>query len=210
MSNKWAIDSNTIEQMSLGLDLAEVDLSESGWVSPEEARLRSTAARTALNLAAESSNPGWFEAYETLLAAKWPWRVACYIAWAASPKIARWPETQMKLATEVLGLTSDRQITTWRKRNPAIDDVIGMMQAAPLMEHRADVLRALAVSASDPDHRNNPDRKLFLEMTGDFVPHQRVDIRRENVDDLSQMSEEDLERMARLAVKRSDGEEESS
>lgn len=194
--NKWTVDDGMIEQMSLGLVLEEGERSESGLVSPEEARRISLAARAALNLVSESEHPGWFETYENLLAAKWPWRVACYIAWAASPKIGRWPETQAKLASEVLGLGSDRAITTWRKRNPAIDDVIGMLQAAPLMEHRADVLMALARSASNPDHKNNPDRKVFLEMTGDYQPRTKLDVRSQDVKDLSELSDEELSRLS--------------
>ena len=188
------------EQLRLGLDLDEVDRSQVGFVSPEEARRRSLSAYRALEMAGIDSTPGWMEQYQDLLTAGWPWRVACFIAWCASPKIGRWPKTQQELATEVLGLTSDRQIATWRKRNRSIDELITILQAAPLMAHRADVFEALAKSASDSDHRSNPDRKLFLEITGDYVPRQKVDLRRDSVDDLSQMSEAELEQLARLAV----------
>ncbi len=44
------------------------------------------------------------------------------------------------------------------------------MQAAPLLRHRRDILDALIVSATDPDPKSHPDRKLALEMLGDYKP----------------------------------------
>lgn len=192
-------DPQYFEQLALGLILEATERSEDGFVSPEEARRRSVTARQALHLAVEENPPTWFEQYQAMLTAGWPWRVSCYIAWAASPKGNRWPKTQEELAREILGLTSDRQIGTWRKKNPSIDEVIAILQAAPLMEKRADVFHALAASASDPDHRSNPDRKLFLELTGDYVPRTRVDLGRPtDLEDLSQVPEEELRKMANL------------
>lgn len=194
------------EQMGLGLDLTEGERSEDGYVTPEEARRRSLAARSALRATGfpidegESEAPEWFEQYGVLLDNGWPWRVACYIAWEASPRIRRWPKTQHELAIQVLGLTSARVIATWRKKNPNIDDVIATMQAAPLIEYRADVFSALAKAASDPDHRNNPDRKLFLEINGLYVPKSKVDLRRD-ADDLSQLSDAELDQMAGRLLK---------
>lgn len=187
-----------LEQLALNLDLDEPDRSQSGFVTPDEARRRSQAARHALELQGKVSGeaPEWFGQYQQLLNAGWPWRVACYIAWAASPKINRWPANQEDLARLVLGLTSDRQIGTWRKKNAAIDDVIATLQAAPLLEHRADAMLALAQSASNPDHRSNPDRKLFFEMTGDYVPHAKVDVEHSGHTDVSEMSDADLAKLA--------------
>lgn len=191
------------EQLALGLDLDPEGQDRAGFVSPEEAKRRSYSAKIALSLSPApqgGAEAAWMDQYSTLLEAGWPWRVACYIAWASSPRIGRWPETQDELAKQVLGLTSDRVIATWRKKNRAIDEVITILQAAPLMAHRADVFTALAKSASDPDHRSNPDRKLFLELTNDYIPRSKVDLRRDDVEDLSQLSEEELERLARLAT----------
>ena len=209
------------EQMGLALNLEEVDRGEEGYVSPDEAQRRSMAAKAALRLSAggqgddplqdgalsatlQGDEASWFEQYRMLLDNGWPWRVACYIAWEASPRIRRWPKTQHELATQVLGLTGARAIATWRKRNPNIDEVIATMQAAPLMEHRADILNALWQAASDKDHRNNPDRKLALEMMGDYVPKAKVDISRgSDLDDLATLSEEELKRMAMGSDRRS-------
>lgn len=202
-------DPEYFEQLALGLELPEEDRSERGFISPADMRLRSIAARDALKMAGVENMPEWFDQYGALLDAGWPWRVACYIAWSASPKINRWPKTQDELATQVLGLTSDRVIATWRKKNPAIDDLVTTLQAAPLMVYRADAYHALGLAASDPDHRNNPDRKLFFQMTGDFIPHAKVDLSRpDEVEDLSQMSDAELDLLAkRLLKQETDGEE---
>jgi hypothetical protein len=185
----------TMEQLALGLEIDEGERNETGYVSPDEARRRSMTAQAALHLSGEET-PAWFDQYQALMTAGWPWRVACYIAWAGSPRIGRWPKTQEDLATQVLGLTSARRIATWRQRNPAIDEMIAIVQAAPLMEHRADVLRALAISAADPDYRHHQDRKLFLEIDGTYTP--KVELKKSGeVEDLSQLSEEELARMER-------------
>ena len=88
----------------------------------------------------------------------------------------RWPETQAELAEKVLGLSSPRQISEWRKNDPRIDDAITMLQAAPLHEHRADIYKALVTVATDPDYKGHSDRKLALEMLGDYTPRSRMDI----------------------------------
>ena len=186
------------------------DISIEAGISPEEARLRSEMARKAFETEDPSLDPSpdsqerevlteWYEDYEELRAAGWPWRVAVFIAWSASPKKGRKPKTLILLAQNVLGLNSDRVIHTWRKKNPAIDETIGFMQAAPLMQHRRDFYTALAESAADPSYRNHPDRKLALEMTGDYTPRTQVDLKRPiDLDDLSQLSEEELAEIARL------------
>jgi hypothetical protein len=185
-------------QMALGLAIEEdPHPALSQWEreyppTPEEARLRSETAREAME---SGKSGGWMEDYFALRDAGWPWRVAVYIAWASSPRIGRKPESIRELAVDVLGLTGPRQIHHWRETNPAIDEVVATLQAAPLMEHRRDVFEALAKAASDPDHRNNPDRRLALEMTGDFVPRSKVEVARGDFDDLSNIPEDELDRM---------------
>lgn len=206
------IDPRMLRQLGLGLELEEPQ--PSTYVSPDEAARRNEAARQALEVVGQQGEvPEWMANYQRLLDLGWPWRVACYIAWAASPKRERWPKTQELLATEVLGLTSARQINTWREKNPAIDQVVAVMQAAPLLDHRADIYKALVEAASNSDHRNNPDRKLALEILGDYVPRQKVDVRRPGeVDDLSQLSDEELITLAgnvlRAGQNKPDGEAE--
>ena len=166
-------------------------------VSPEEAQRRSLAAQQALQ--SLDKLPPWYEEYQRLLEGSWPWRVAAYIAWAASPRGTRWPDTQDKLAAEVLGLTSDRQIATWRKRNPNIADMIAALQVAPMLEHRADVIQALIDSAKDPYYKSHQDRKLFLEITGDFVPAAKwlEEVQRSAGDGLKSKSDAELEKYIR-------------
>lgn len=192
-------------QLKFDLDLNEdQDVAVDQAITPEEARQISEAARTKIasgELGLKSSE--WFPEYLKLIEQGWPWRVACYIAWAASPKVNRKPSTLQDLATQVLGLASPRVIYTWRRRFPAIDNVIAMMQAAPLWEHRADVLKALADMASKEDYKAHNDRKLFLEMIGDYVPKSKLELGKSGKgSDLSELSDDDLASMV--------GEEEES
>jgi hypothetical protein len=159
--------SDEYTQLALGLELPEVELEG---VSVEEARLRSEAARGKF----ENAGFEWRAEYLELRNGGWPWRQAAYIAWAASPKGKRNPKTQDDLAQKVLGLTSDRAISTWRKRNPMIDEMVAMLQSAPLFEYRAEIYRALVANAIQPDYKTHNDRKLALEMLGDYIPASKL------------------------------------
>jgi hypothetical protein len=112
----------------------------------------------------------WETDYLALRDEGWDWRKAAYIAWAASPATRRWPPTQRELATQVLGLKSDRVVRKWRDDDPKIDQRVAKLQVEPLLRHRRDVLEALIVVAKDPDYHAHQDRRLFLEMTGDYQP----------------------------------------
>lgn len=201
-------------------DLPEAGEEEKYLFSPEEQHRRSEGARVALEKLISvgvsecesggvSERPEWVETYRQLRELKMPWRVACYVAWASSPKAGRWPKNQDELAKQVMGLTSDRVFTTWRRKSPEIDEMVSLLQAAPLLEHRADVFQALARSASDPDHRSNPDRKLFLELTGDYTPKARLDMNHSaDLDEVNEKSEKELLRMARRVIDGDDGDAE--
>jgi hypothetical protein len=116
------------------------------------------------------------------------------MAWAASPKSGRWPETLQELATKVLGLRSTRSVYNWRRKYPTIDAVVAMLQAAPLFEHRRDVLEALVKMAKKEDYKAYNDRKLFLEMVGDYVPRSQLDLgKAAKGRDLSELSDEELD-----------------
>ena len=184
------------QQLAMDLDIDEETSPTAGPVAPEEAKRRSEAARTQLELQ-QGEVPAWMEEYLQLREAGWPWRVAAYIAWAASPRKKRFPKTQQLLATEVLGLNSDRVIGTWRSKNPAIDECVALLQAAPLLQHRRDILEALIASASDPSYRNHQDRKMALSMLGDYVPRSRLDVHKPgDPEDLSELSDAELDMMA--------------
>jgi hypothetical protein len=79
------------------------------------------------------------------------------------------------LAKQHLGLTSDRAINTWRKRNPAIDEMVAVLQAAPLWEHRSEIYAALISVATSPEYKGHNDRKLALELLGDYVPAAKLE-----------------------------------
>jgi hypothetical protein len=184
-------------QLQLNLDLPEP---EPDGMSQEEVRLRSETARKALeSLFGKLGSPRWLDEYMELVKGGWHWRVAAYIAWASSPRANREPKTQDQLAKLHLGLSSDRVIATWRKRNPAIDEMVRVLQAAPLLKHRAEIFTALAAVAVKPEYKSHSDRKLALELMGDYVPAHKALIgllRKGNNDELRQMSESELNELA--------------
>jgi len=117
--------------------------------------------------------PWWIE-YLELRAEGWEWRKAALIAWMASPRTKRWPKTQAELATGHLGLESDRVLRKWREDDPAIDERVARLQVAPLFQHRRDVIEALVAVSKQHHHLAHSDRKLFLEMTGDYKPKREI------------------------------------
>lgn len=140
-------------------------------ISPEEARRISAEARL---LFETMDYVTWMGDYLVLRKEGWPWRVACYIAWASTPRKLRWPSTQEELAS-VLGLKSGRAIHKWRQKNPQIDARVASCGASILMKFRDNVLEALGLSASRSDSKHNSDRRLYLEMTGDYTPRQELE-----------------------------------
>ncbi|PKN91090.1 MAG: hypothetical protein CVU44_20965 [Chloroflexi bacterium HGW-Chloroflexi-6] len=151
--------------------MLDLDLPEGGEAITDDERIRSEAARSALDsLFGKVGAPRWLDEYLELTRGGWPWRVAAYIAWASTPRVSREPKTQDLLAREYLGLNSDRVISTWRKRNPAIEEMIRQMQASPLFKHRAEIFNALVAVAVKPEYKSHNDRKLAFELMGDYVP----------------------------------------
>ncbi len=194
--------------LQLRFDLADFDELEGqegeGWVTPEEARKISEAARLTMEAKAgttggfavgEQRTPNWWQDYLTLRGQGWPWRVATYIAWASAPKTDRNPRTMEDLAKQALGLSSPRAIYTWRRKYPTIDTVVAMMQTQPLWEHRRDVLEALAEMAKQKDYKAFNDRKLYLEMTGLYTPKSEIEWKDQRTRDLSELTEEELDQL---------------
>jgi len=124
----------------------------------------------------EEEVPTYAEIYHDLLNAGIRGRVAAYIAWASMPKKYRFPETQDEFAQQVLGLTSDRAIATWRKKYPEIDQMVADLQAEAMLEYRPGAFHALGTVAADPSYRANPDRRLFFEMTKDYTPRIKSEV----------------------------------
>lgn len=108
----------------------------------------------------------WFEDYQALRAQKLDWRKAAWVAWSATPKNAREPETLAGLAN-LLGV-NDRTMRGWVQRQPELLDLVAQFQLAPLLMYRRDVVEALIASAATPAPANAPDRRLFFQMTGDL------------------------------------------
>lgn len=157
-------------QMTLGLDLPEVELDG---VSVEEAKRRAEAGHTALMvLRGTEKQPAWFQRFEYLLSKGLAWRQACYVAWASMPKEGRRPETQEELAKQYLNLTSDRAISTWRKKNKALDMMIAGMASFDLWEYRGDWFANLiqGMQKSGEDYKYFNYLRLYGEVTGDYVP----------------------------------------
>jgi hypothetical protein len=119
------------------------------------------------------------------------WRKAVFVAWASSPRGNRKPPTVAELARLVLGV-SPRTVRNWRANDPSIDEAVAIYQAAPLMRHRRDVFDALVTVAADPSPAAHADRRLFLEMTGDYTPRAALDHRAV----VAEVTAEDLEQAA--------------
>lgn len=133
--------------------------------------------------------------YFRLLAEGWKWQQAAYIVWACQPKGARDPATQQEFAVSV-GLTTDRRIRAWRDKNAAIDERIHELTASALMKARAEVFAALIEAATNPSPRACTDRKLFLELTGDYSREQTIRIGDALPDDLAEASVDELRALA--------------
>jgi len=149
--------------------------------------------------------PRWMDLYKRLVDGGWKWRVAVYIAWAAQPKKYRWPETQEELATKCLGLTSDRAIATWRKKNPSIDETISVLQGAIIFDALPDAMNAMVEVASEADYKGHQDRKLLFEMAGVYTPSSKITAEmakklvNSSPDDLEDLSDEELRRIEKTA-----------
>lgn len=139
----------------------------------EEAQIKSAEARRLFEAAGRAE--AWMDDYWALIEEGWSWRQAVFMLWASQPQ-PRQPATQMELATQVLGLQSDRVIREWKSQDARMEARIARLTASALMKARADVFAALVIAATDPSYKGNRDRKLLLELTGDYVPRQALDL----------------------------------
>jgi hypothetical protein len=100
---------------------------------------------------------------------RWGWRKAAYIAWSSTPKTKREPKTLEELA-RLLGLSSAGTIRNWRRKDAGIAERIAELPRQFLAERVPDVMEALGRVASWADPRAHPDRRMFLEMMGEYSP----------------------------------------
>jgi hypothetical protein len=196
----------------------------SGFTAPENApgQAASRASKDRLDalLAARLAKPdaAWAEASEVPVAwealyrdlleertpdgkLRWDWRKALYIAWNCLPTSQRWPKYEYELATDFLGLTNTRTIREWKLKDPEIEERIAAGPKRLLIGYVADVLEALVLVATTADAKAHQDRKLFLELTGQYKPAGKVELTGEgggpiDVRDVGELSDEELERIA--------------
>lgn len=107
------------------------------------------------------------------------WRIYAYIAWAGSPAPARNPRTLEEFAAKVLGCSS-RVVRKWRAADwgdqPKVDEAVAWVQAAPLLARRRDIYDALVESAVMVGPKGHQDRKLALELMGDYKAKQETEV----------------------------------
>lgn len=142
----------------------------------------------------------WADTYLALMDEGWEWRKAAYIAWASLPASTRQPTTIGAFA-QVIGLRTTKPIRAWRLKNKAIDLAVQKLSLGSLLDDAPAVINALVESASDPNYKAAPDRKLFFEMTGMYVPRSKVGVGIEPADetDMSNLSREELARLAGMS-----------
>jgi len=138
------------------------------------------------------ARPEWEAVWQELMAERvvdergrprprWDWRKALYIAWCVLPADRRRPATVHELATQRLGLRDTATIRHWRAKDPEIDERIASLPRRLLLGHVATVLDALVTVAKEPDPRSFQDRRLFLEMTGQYSPRTQLQAEVETV-----------------------------
>jgi hypothetical protein len=111
----------------------------------------------------------WEHLFYRLCYEGWRWQEAAYIAWSTQPKRNRQPDTLKELAAW-LGYTTPNTISKWNQRKPEIKECIYKLVSEMLVPHRVDVFQALIEVARTPDPKAHSDRKLFLELTQDYIP----------------------------------------
>lgn len=137
---------------------------------------------------------------------RWDWRKALYIAWSCVPKHLRAPKTLEELCS-LLGLASTGTVRNWRRKDPGLAERIAELPRSLLLNHVADVYDALVSVASSADPKAFNDRRLFLELTGQYAPKGAVVVSGPEggavpVDftyGLAELSDEELESLDRIA-----------
>jgi hypothetical protein len=193
-------------QLKMALNVPDADQAQDV-LSLEEVRLRSEAARAGLENGTSwpvdpetklPKPPAMMQEYYRLCAGGWPWRVAMYIVWLATPKRLRWPASQEELATQILGLTSDRVLSTWRTKNPVIDALARDIGVGRALERLTDSIDAMMEVAAIPDYKGKGDRELHLKMAGVLADGQLEVVKRDGLPDLSKLSWEEKLALAGL------------
>ncbi len=103
------------------------------------------------------------------------------MAWKSHPKAARLaaglPETQIELFTKILMYKTDSAVRQWRKRRPEMEArILTLQREGPLSFYRPGALHTMGQSAQLLGREGFADRKLLLEMTGDYRPSTKTDV----------------------------------
>jgi hypothetical protein len=197
----------------------------------------SREARTKLQhwLTEQTELPAWFALWENLVAERapmvgpdgepllnargevrtkrrWDWRKALYIAWSCVPKSKREPKT-LEQFVALLGLSSSGTIRNWRAHDPGIAERVAALPKMLLLEHVANVYDALVTVATMNDPRAFNDRRLFLELAGQYAPKGSVTLT--GADEgpvgidmtygIRNLSDDDLETLDRIASRLAGG-----
>ncbi len=152
-----------------------------GETTPGQAQSRRARAELARWVVGQEKEPIWLPIWLELSAERvagkrrWDWRKALYIAWSCVPRSQREPKTIDGLA-DLLGLKGSGTIRAWRAKDPGIDERIATLPRQLLLGHVADVYGALVEVASTPDPKAHQDRKLFLELVGEYAQRSEVEV----------------------------------
>lgn len=107
-----------------------------------------------------------------------------FVLWLSLPPRDREPATLIDLADE-LGV---HRITLSRwKQDPKILKQAAKLSRNILLEGIPSTYRAMVESAGNPDGRNNADRRLLVEMAGEYTPGMQVSMADETIDILRQL-----------------------
>lgn len=143
---------------------------------------------------------------------RWDWRKALFIAWSCVPKAKREPKTIEELCS-LLGLASTGTVRNWRRKDPGLAERIAELPRTLLLNHVADVYDALVSVASQHDPKAFNDRRLFLEMAGQYSPKGTVMVSGPDgggvpldfTYGLAELSDEELDALDRIAGRLSGG-----
>ncbi len=146
---------------------------------PGQEKSRESKSKLDLWLEKQDPKPAWVRAYQELVSERsekntprWDWRKALYIAWACLPRSKRNPATEQDLV-DLLGLANTATIRKWKANDPEINQRIQEMPRLMVLDAVGDVMEALVHVAKTQNPQAHPDRKLFLEIAGVYVPRSK-------------------------------------
>lgn len=180
--------------------------------APGQAESRVGKAVLDAHLATLPERPAWATIYEDLMAEqvetdgklrhRWDWRKSLYIAWSVVPRGERFPKTEQELA-QLMRLSSTRVFRAWKEKDPEIAERIARLPKKMLTSHIADVYNALVAVAASPVPAAHQDRKMFLEMVGEYQTKLALTGANDGPVrfryDLSNLTDDELEELDRIA-----------